>query len=110
MEDRRSRRAAARPRGALRGLHPAIPGLCRKSGIVAGALAAEFVGEILCNDGRRDAEPRRSMNALVTAAIYFGSFLEIGLIANLAVRRWLNLRDIDLSEVRSQLGPNHRKS
>jgi len=50
------------------------------------------------------------MNALVTAAIYFGSFLEIGLIANLAVRRWLNLRDIDLSEVRSQLGPNHRKS
>ena len=50
------------------------------------------------------------VNALVTAAIYFGSFVAIGVIAKLAVSRWLNLRDIDLSEIRTQLGPNRRKS
>jgi hypothetical protein len=50
------------------------------------------------------------VSALTTAAIYFGSFLAVGLIARLVVRRWLNLRDIDLSEIRTQLGPNRRKS
>lgn len=50
------------------------------------------------------------MNALVTAAIYFGSFLAIAFIAKLAVSRWLSMRDIDLPEIRSQLGPNRRKS
>ena len=50
------------------------------------------------------------MSALATAAIYFGSFVAVGLIASLGVRRWLNLRDIYLSEIRTQLGPNRRKS
>ncbi|MBV8493724.1 MAG: hypothetical protein JO162_09630 [Alphaproteobacteria bacterium] len=50
------------------------------------------------------------MHALVTAAIYFGSFLAIGLVAKLVVGHWLNLRDIDLSEIRMQLGPSRRKS
>jgi len=50
------------------------------------------------------------MSALATAAIYFGSFVAVGLIASVALRRWQNLRDIDLSEIRGQLGPNRRKS
>ena len=50
------------------------------------------------------------MSALTTAAIYFGSFLVLALIVKLAVRRWMNLKDIDLSEIRTQLGPNRRKS
>ena len=50
------------------------------------------------------------MSALTTAAIYFGSFLAIGVVASRAVRRWLNLHDIDLPEIRTQLGPNRRKS
>ena len=50
------------------------------------------------------------MSALTTAAIYFGSFLAVGVITKLVVRRWLNLRDIDLSEIRTQLGPNRRKT
>jgi len=50
------------------------------------------------------------VSALTTAAVYFGSFLAVGLIVKLAVSRWLKLRDIDLSEIRTQLGPNRRKS
>ena len=50
------------------------------------------------------------MSALTTAAIYFGSCLAVGVIVKLAVSRWLKLRDIDLSEIRTQLGPNRRKS
>ena len=50
------------------------------------------------------------MSALITAAIYFGSFLVLALIIKLAVSRWMNLKDIDLSEIRTQLGPNRRKS
>ena len=50
------------------------------------------------------------MSALTTAAIYFGSFLVLALIVKLAVSRWMNLKDIDLSEIRTQLGPNRRKS
>ena len=50
------------------------------------------------------------MSALITAAIYFGSFLVLALVVKLAVSRWMNLKDIDLSEIRAQLGPNRRKS
>ena len=50
------------------------------------------------------------MNAFATAAIYFGAFIGVGLIIKVAASRWLNMRDIDLSEVRRQLGPNQRKS
>jgi hypothetical protein len=50
------------------------------------------------------------VSALITAAIYFGSFMVLALIVKLAVSRWMNLKDIDLSEIRTQLGPNRRKS
>jgi hypothetical protein len=50
------------------------------------------------------------VSALITAGIYFGSFLMLALIVKLAVSRWMNLKDIDLSEIRTQLGPNRRKS
>ena len=39
------------------------------------------------------------MDALAAAAIYFGSFPAIRLVAKLVLDRWLNLRDIDLSEI-----------
>jgi hypothetical protein len=51
-----------------------------------------------------------TVSALTTAAIYFGSFLAVGVITKLVVSRWLNLRDIDLSQIRVQLGPNRRKT
>jgi len=50
------------------------------------------------------------VSALITAAIYFGSFLVLALVVKLAVSRWMNLKDINLSEIRTQLGPNRRKS
>lgn len=50
------------------------------------------------------------MTALTTAAIYFGSFVAVGVIAKVLISRRLSLRDIDLSEIRTQLGPNRRKS
>jgi hypothetical protein len=50
------------------------------------------------------------VSALIPAAIYFGSFLAFALIVKLMVSRWMNLKDIDLSEIRTQLGPNRRKS
>jgi hypothetical protein len=50
------------------------------------------------------------MSVLTTAAIYFGAFVAVGVIVKIAAGRWLNMRDIELSEVRRQLGPNRRKS
>ena len=48
------------------------------------------------------------MRALLTAAIYFGSFLAIGLIAKVAVDR--RTRDTgSLSDIQSQAGTNRRK-
>ena len=44
------------------------------------------------------------MRALVTGLIYFGLFLAIGF----AVRRWMRRRDVDLSDVQKQAGPNRR--
>ena len=44
------------------------------------------------------------MRALATGLIYFGLFLAIGL----AVRRWMRRRDVDLSDVQKQAGPNRR--
>jgi hypothetical protein len=44
------------------------------------------------------------MRALVTAIVYFGSFLGLGLIAKLAVSRFMRRRDIDLAEVQSEAG------
>jgi hypothetical protein len=49
------------------------------------------------------------MRALVTAVIYFGSFLAIGLIAKLMIGRWMNRRNLDLSEIPAQAGPRRGK-
>ncbi|MEH2568132.1 hypothetical protein [Bradyrhizobium sp. AZCC 2289] len=47
------------------------------------------------------------MRAFLIAALYFGSFLVIGLIAKLAVDRLG--RDTNLTDIQSQAGPNRRK-
>jgi hypothetical protein len=49
------------------------------------------------------------MRALVTAVVYFGSFLAIGLIAKLVIGRWMNRRNLDLSEIHAQVGPRRGK-
>jgi hypothetical protein len=49
------------------------------------------------------------MRALVTALIYFGSFLAIGLIAKLVISRWMIRRNLDLFDIQAQAGPNRRK-
>ena len=50
------------------------------------------------------------MGALLTAAIYFGSFLAIGLIAKLAARRWIDRSGTDLTNLQAQAGAKRRKS
>jgi len=50
---------------------------------------------------------RSAMRALLVAALYFGSFLAIGLIAKLAADHFG--RDTDLTDIQSQAGPNRRK-
>jgi hypothetical protein len=49
------------------------------------------------------------MRALVTAVIYFGSPLAIGLIAKLLVGRWMVRNDLDLPEIQAQAGPRRGK-
>jgi hypothetical protein len=49
------------------------------------------------------------MRALVTAVIYFGSFLTIGLIAKVVIGRWMARRNLDLPEVQGQIGARHSK-
>ena len=49
------------------------------------------------------------MRALVTAVVYFGSFLAIGLTAKLVIGRWMNRRNLDLSEIQAQVGPRRGK-
>ena len=44
------------------------------------------------------------MPALETALIYFGSFLALGVIAKLAVGRWMSRKDLDPTLVRAQMG------
>jgi hypothetical protein len=48
------------------------------------------------------------MRALLTAAIYFGSFLAIGLAVKLLVGRWHARPDIELAEIQAQAGPRRR--
>jgi cold shock CspA family protein len=49
------------------------------------------------------------MRALVTALIYFGSFLAIGQIAKLVISRWMIRRNLDLFDIQARAGPNRRK-
>jgi hypothetical protein len=49
------------------------------------------------------------MRAMLTAIIYFGSFLAIGLIARVAAARWMNHSGTDLTDLHAQAGPNRGK-
>jgi hypothetical protein len=49
------------------------------------------------------------MWALFVATIYFGSFIAIGIVARIAIGRWMQRSGVDLSEVQAQAGPNRRK-
>jgi hypothetical protein len=49
------------------------------------------------------------MRALVTAVIYFGTFLAIGMIAKAALGKWMKRKGADLSDIHAQAGPNRRK-
>ncbi len=49
------------------------------------------------------------MRAVVTAAIHFGSFLAIGLIAKALTNRWMVRRKLNLSEIHAQLEPRRGK-
>jgi hypothetical protein len=49
------------------------------------------------------------MRAMLTATIYFGSFLAIGLIARVAARRWMDRSGTNLSDLQAQAGPNRGK-
>jgi hypothetical protein len=50
------------------------------------------------------------MRALVTAILYFGSFIAIGVAAKLLVARFMEHKGADLSDVHAQAGPNRRRS
>ena len=50
--------------------------------------------------------------ALATAIVYFGTFLAIGLVARLAIKKWMSRRDFDLADIQAQAQtnrPKHRK-
>jgi hypothetical protein len=48
------------------------------------------------------------MRALLTAVIYFGSFLAIGLIAKMAARRWIDGSGTNLTDLRVKLAPRRK--
>ena len=47
--------------------------------------------------------------ALATAIVYFGTFLAIGLVARLAIKKWMSRRDFDLADIQAQAGTSRRK-
>jgi hypothetical protein len=49
------------------------------------------------------------MRALITAVIYFGSFLAIGVTAKVALGKWMKRKGADLSDIQAQATPNRRK-
>jgi len=49
------------------------------------------------------------MRALLTAVIYFGSFLAIGLIAKVVIGRWMDRSGADLADLQAQAGPRRGK-
>jgi hypothetical protein len=50
------------------------------------------------------------MRALLTAVIYFGSFLAIGLMAKLAARKWIDRGGTNLIDLQAQAGAKRRKN
>jgi hypothetical protein len=49
------------------------------------------------------------MDASLTALIYFGTFLILGIGAKRLVDRWMRKRDLELSEIQAQAGRNRGK-
>lgn len=49
------------------------------------------------------------MWALFVAAVYFGSFLAIGLTARFVIARLMSQHGIDLADVHALAGPKRRK-
>ena len=49
------------------------------------------------------------MWTLTVAVIYFGSFLVLGIVAKIALRRLMDHTGADLADVQAQAGPNRRK-
>lgn len=49
------------------------------------------------------------MRALVTAVIYFGTFLAIASIAKLVIARLMARRNLELSEIQAQAGSRRGK-
>ncbi len=49
------------------------------------------------------------MWALTVAVIYFGSFLALGILARIALRKLMDQSGADLADVQAQAGPNRRK-
>jgi hypothetical protein len=49
------------------------------------------------------------MWAFTVALIYFGSFLAVGLLARIALRRLMESKGAELTDVQAQAGPNRRK-
>jgi hypothetical protein len=49
------------------------------------------------------------MRAFLTAVIYFGSFLAIGLIARMAARKWIDRGGTNLTDLRALAGTKRRK-
>jgi hypothetical protein len=58
------------------------------------------IGAMLCPRPSLDIA-RPAMAALPTAVIYFGSFLAIGLIAKVAIGRWMNRSGVDLPDLQA---------
>jgi hypothetical protein len=50
------------------------------------------------------------MQAALTAALYFGSFLAIGLLARLAARRWIDRGGTSLDDIRAEGSGSRQKS
>jgi hypothetical protein len=49
------------------------------------------------------------MTAPATAIIFFGSFLAIGIVAEMAVRRWINQDGANLTDLHAQAGTKRRE-
>lgn len=49
------------------------------------------------------------MWALVVAAIYFGTFLAIGILAKVGLGKLMKRTGADLADVQAQAGPNRSK-
>jgi len=57
-------------------------------------------------DGAVDA---RDLEAIFTAALYFGTFVVIGYGGRRLIDHWMGNRGVHLNEVQDQLGENRRK-